>query len=273
MNVRLEAYRESAEYIQCRLPKIPKTAVVLGSGLGRLAKELTGLVTLPYESIPHFPKSTAPSHKGQLHYGRLGSTDCLLLEGRFHYYEGYSLEQAASYVPVLKLAGVENLILTNAAGGISHFLLPGDLMLLTDHIKFFDDSPLRGENCDELGPRFPDMTKAYTPGLLQTARKAASRLSISLQEGVYAYMSGPQYETPAEIRALRTLGADAVGMSTVPEVIKAAHCGLSVLALSCITNLAAGVGENPLTSDEVVETAGKSVGKLADLVREIVNLL
>lgn len=273
MNVRLQAYRESAEYIRRRLPKIPKTAVVLGSGLGPLAESLRERATLSYGEIPHFPVSTAPSHKGRLHGGRLGEATCLMLEGRFHYYEGYSFEQVSCYVPVLKLLGVENLLLTNAAGGISPSLKPGDLMLLCDHIKFFDDSPLRGENWEELGPRFPNMTSAYTPRLRETARRAAAELSIPLSEGVYAYMPGPQYETPAEIRALRILGADAVGMSTVAEVIRAAHCGLSVLAVSCITNMAAGITGAPLTGSEVVQTAEKSVEKMAGLVRKIVNLL
>jgi purine-nucleoside phosphorylase len=255
-----EDYLQSLEYIRSRLKVQPKTAVVLGSGLGEFAGELKNPVAIPYCEIPHFPRSTVKSHEGQLYCGFVENVPCLVMSGRFHYYEGWGFDAAAYYVRVMKLLGIENLVITNAAGCISADtdFLPGDLMLVTDHINFSGFSPCRGENIDAFGDRFFDMTEAYPKDLRKVALKCAGELNIKLHEGVYAYMTGPQFETPAEIRALKILGADAVGMSTVPEVIEAVHCGIKVLGISCLTNYAAGIRNSPITDNEVVTAAGKA---------------
>ncbi len=251
----MEQIRKAAGYITARIDTIPKTALVLGSGLGNFAERLSNRVEIPYVQIPGFPASTVPGHAGKLIYGTICGAPLLCLSGRFHFYEGYEMKDVAFYVQVLRTLGVKQLILTNAVGGINASFSPGDLMLITDHIKFFDTTPLRGKNIEELGPRFFDMSHAYTPELLNVARKAAMQEEIELKEGVYAFMPGPCFETPAEIRMLRTLGADTVGMSTVPEVIAAAHCGMQVLGISCVTNMAAGILNQPLSHEEVIETA------------------
>lgn len=264
-----EDYIKSAEYIRARAGSIPKTAVVLGSGLGEMTRDMTDAAVIDYKDIPNFPLSTAPSHDGRMFI----DGNMIALSGRFHYYEGYTMEQAAYYVRVLKLLGVQSLILTNAAGGINTEFSSGALMMITDHIKFFDESPLRGANMPEFGVRFPDMTKCYSDKLQATARKTAEKLGIELRSGVYAFMPGPSYETPAEIRALRILGADAVGMSTVPEAIAARHAGLDILAVSCITNMAAGITGEQLTEEEVIETANRIKGSFGSLVRGVVREL
>lgn len=237
----MQAIAEAAETIRTKLSAHPFIALILGSGLGDFADRLENPVTLSYSDIPHFPVSTAPFHKGQLVAGYLKGKYVILLNGRIHYYEGYSMEQVVFPVRVLKTLGVKTLVVTNAAGAINLSYQIGDLMVISDHIKFFSDSPLRGKNIDVFGPRFCDMTEAYTPSLRILAQKLAGELSIPLHEGVYAYMSGPSYETPAEIRMLRTLGADVVGMSTVPEVLTAAHAGMQIFGLSFCTNMAAGI--------------------------------
>ncbi len=236
----------------------PDIALILGSGLGYMGDTLEDAVAIDYGDIPHFKASTAPDHKGRLVFGRLGGKNVAVMQGRIHYYEGYSYREVAYPVQVLRLLGARTLIVTNASGGIDTSFQAGELMLITDHIKFFNDSPLRGENLPELGERFPDMTFAYTPALCELARRAAREEDIVLREGVYAYFPGPQFETPAEIRALRTLGAAAVGMSTVPEVIAAAHAGMRVLGISLVCNMAAGVLNQPLSAGEVTETADRS---------------
>lgn len=264
--MKMEDHRVSAEFILEQIGQKPVTAVVLGSGLGNLAEELESACRIDYRAIPHFPVSTAPGHKGELIFGCYHGADILIFSGRFHYYEGWSVEQSAYYVRVLKMMGVRNLVLTNAAGCINEKFRPGDLMMVSDHINLTGLSPARGENREEFGPRFFDMTDAYSKVLRRAAAEYARLCGVPLREGVYAYMTGPQYETPAEIRALRVLGADAVGMSTVPEVIEAAHCGLRTLCISCLTNYAAGISGRPLSGQEVVEAASQSAGGFSRLL-------
>ncbi len=237
----MQKLSRAAEFIQKKIGTRPEIALILGTGLGSFAELLEDAVTVPYNEIPDFPVSTAPYHKGQLVSGRLGEKQVVVMQGRVHYYEGYSMKDVAFPVWVLKLLGVKTLFVTNASGAINLDYHVGTLMMLSDHIKFFNDTPLRGENLGEFGPRFFDMSKAYTPALRELAREKAKELSIPLEEGVYAYMSGPNYETPAEIRMLRTLGADVVGMSTVPEVLVAVHSGMEVFGLSFCVNMAAGI--------------------------------
>jgi purine-nucleoside phosphorylase len=270
MTYSLENYLQSAEYIRSKITTHPKIAVVLGSGLGGFAHQIENPVLIPYKDIPNFPSSTALSHEGTLYCGHISEKPCLVLSGRFHYYEGWSFEQVAYYVRVMKLLGIEKLIITNAAGCINTTFAQGDLMIITDHINFSGQSSCRGENIAAFGERFFDMTNVYSKTLQSTALKCAKQLGISLHEGVYAYMTGPQYETPAEIRALQILGADAVGMSTVPETIEAAHCGINVLCVSCLTNFAAGICNSPLNSDEVIGVANKSSGDFNALLKLIV---
>lgn len=237
----LQKLKEAAGYLKSRLSCVPEIALVLGTGLGNFAESLTNTTVIPYGEIPHFPVSTAPYHKGQLVAGLLDGKPLLIMQGRFHYYEGYTMEQAAFPVRVFRLLGIKTLILTNAVGAINTDYRVGDLMLISDHIKFFNESPLRGPNLDDFGPRFNDMSDAYTKKLRLLAKETAQELGITLHEGVYAYMPGPSYETPAEIRMLRVLGADVVGMSTVPEALTAAHAGMELLGISYCCNMAAGI--------------------------------
>lgn len=274
----LAAERKAADYIRAALKKhgqehFPKTGLILGSGLGAIAEELDNPIHIEYKDIPGFPVSTVSGHKGRLVAGMLGSRAVAVMQGRFHYYEGYSMKQVVFPVRVFTLLGVENLILTNAAGGINTAFIPGDLMLIKDHIKFMDENPLRGPNIDEFGPRFNDMSDAYPADLRRKAKKAAEEAGIDLREGVYAYWTGPCFETPAEIRMLRVLGADAVGMSTAPEVITAAHAGLKVAAISTITNMAAGMLDQKLSHEEVMEMGGRVKEKLLSLLKKIAEEL
>ena len=245
--------------------------LVLGSGLGDLADEISDPIVIPYADIPHFPVSTVAGHAGRLVIGKLEGKNVICMQGRFHYYEGYEMDQLVFPIQVMKLLGVKRLILTNASGCVNRNWEPGNLMLITDHIKLAPQCPLRGHNEDSLGLRFFDMTRAYDPELLDIARKEAKRLGIPLKEGVYMFFSGPNYETPAEVRAAAALGADAVGMSTVPEVIAAAHCGLSTLGLSCMTNMGAGMDSKPLDHEEVLETGLRVKGQFTSLVKAIVK--
>lgn len=271
MSIPGNKFRKSAEYISSRAGTAAKTAVVLGSGLGGLARALKDAVRIPYGDIPCFPMATNKSHEGVLYAGTLAGRPCLVFSGRLHYYEGLSFEEAAYPVRVMKLLGVHSVVFTNAAGCLNTAFAPGELMLITDHLNFSGQSPCRGENDDAFGPRFFDMTDAYSRELRAVALAQAAKAGIPLREGIYAYMTGPQYETPAEIRALRLLGADAVGMSTVPEVIEAAHCGLKALAVSCLTNYAAGITDEPLSDDEVVKTASKSALEMEKLVAAVLG--
>ncbi len=252
----------------CQLPRI---GVILGSGLGAFANTLSGETVIPYEDIPHFPRAGVEGHAGTLHIGAVGEQQVAVMSGRMHYYEGHSMARVTLPTRVLAGLGVKTVLVTNAAGGINPEFEPGDIMAITDHINLTGDNPLRGPNEDELGPRFPDMSSAYDSSIRETIRAAAKEVGISLKEGVYAGLAGPSYETPAEIRMLRTLGGDAVGMSTVAEVIVAAHAGLKVGGLSVITNLAAGLSDGPLTHDEVKETGERVREGLCKLLTEIIT--
>ena len=248
----------AAEYIRSQITDVPDVCLVLGSGLGPLTERVTPISTIPYESIPHFPKTTVAGHEGMLLVAELSGRLTFIMKGRFHYYEGYSTSQATFYVRVMAQLGVKTLVMTNAAGGINDQMKPSELMVITDHIGLFCDSPLRGPNLDQFGPRFPDQTLVYDVSLREKLLESAKELNIPLHQGVYAYTRGPQYETPAEIRALKTLGGDAVGMSTVAEAIAASHSGMKVLAVSCITNYAAGISGQPLSHEEVMQNANAS---------------
>lgn len=253
-------YRESANSLVEKLGEFrPRVLLILGSGLGALGDEVQDPIAVPYDQVPHMKRSTAPDHKGRFLFGRLSGQSVAVMQGRLHTYEGWSFADVSYPIRVLRLLGAETLIVTNAAGAVNTAFAAGDIMLITDHIKLFGESPLCGANLDEFGPRFPDMSHVYTPALRDAARQAAGELGIVLREGVYMYFPGPQYETPAEVRLARTLGADAVGMSTVPEAIVAAHCGMDVLGFTLCTNMAAGVLDQPLSGEEVI-AAGIAAG-------------
>lgn len=267
-NYVFQQYQESAEALRRRLNGfVPQVLLILGSGLGALGDQVESPIVVPYEEVPHMKHSTAPDHKGRFVFGRLAGRNVAVMQGRLHAYEGWSFADAAYPVRVLRLLGAETLIVTNAAGAVNDAFDVGDIMLITDHIKFFAMSPLTGPNVEEFGPRFPDMTHVYTPALQAVARDAAKKLDLRLQEGVYMYFPGPQYETPAEIRAARLLGADAVGMSTVPETIVAAHCGMKVLGFTLCTNMAAGVLDQPLSGEEVIEAGKVAAPRFSALVK------
>jgi len=258
--------QEAAMYITSRIGNTPvDIGMVLGSGLGGLADELQDAVAISYKDIPYFPVSTVFGHKGRLVVGTLEGKRVMCMQGRFHYYEGYGMDQVVFPIQVMHALGINNLLVTNAAGGVNSSYKPGDLMLITDHIKLIADSPMRGPNYDTLGERFFDMTNAYDKRLSALAREEAKRLGITLHEGVYMFFAGPSYETPAEVRAARILGSDAVGMSTVPEALAASHMRMKVLGISCITNMAAGILDQPLNHAEVMETS--------DRVKEAFTLL
>ena len=262
-------YQESADAIRARIGSFtPRIAMILGSGLGYLGDEVEDAVAVPYGEIPHFRASTAPGHKGQLVFGTLAGQRVAVMQGRMHHYEGYSYEEVSYAVRVLRLLGCCVLVVTNAAGCVNLSWKAGDLMLIADQIKIFMESPLRGPNLPEFGPRFPDSSHLYTPALQAVARQAAQALDIPLREGVYMYFPGPQYETPAEIRFARTAGADAVGMSTAPEVIAAAHCGMQVLGFTLLSNMAAGILPQPLTEQEVLDAGAAARDKFSRLVLE-----
>ena len=254
--------------IASRAKERPRVLLVLGSGLGSLAERVEG-IRIPYEDIPHFPRVTVEGHAGYLAVGRLNGVSVAALSGRFHYYEGYGLDDVTFFVRVLASLGAKTMLVTNAAGGVNKKFKVGDLMLLTDHINFLGANPLRGANVPP-GPRFPDMSTAYDPALRKIALDVAKKEKIKLRQGIYVASMGPCYETPAEIRMARTLGADAVGMSTVPEVIAARHMGIRVLGLSCITNMAAGVTKQKLDHREVLEIAEKAKAGLLEVLGRII---
>jgi len=248
----------AADYISSKVGNIPDTAIVLGSGLDTFGDSIEVETKLLYSEIPEFPTTSVLGHNGELICGAVNGKRILAMKGRFHIYEGHKVEDATLYVRVLAILGVKNLILTNAAGAINNSYKPGDLMLIDDHISFFCDSPLIGKNDERFGTRFPSMEEVYSKKLKAIAKSAANELGISLKEGIYVYSKGPMYETPAEIRALKILGADACGMSTVPEAIVAVHSGIKVLGISCCTNMAAGISDLPVSHEEVIKT-GKSI--------------
>ena len=269
-----QQYQESAAALAERLGDFkPEILLILGSGLGDLGDEVERPVVVPYTEVPHMKQSTVPDHRGQFVFGTLAGRRVAVMQGRLHTYEGWSFADVSYPVRVLRLLGAETLLVTNAAGAVNTAFSAGDIMLITDHIKLFGTSPLWGPNADGFGPRFPDMSHVYTPRLQEIARQAAAELAVPLREGVYMYFPGPQYETPAEVRAARILGADAVGMSTVPETITAAHCGMEVLGFTLCTNMAAGVLDRPLSSDEVL-AAGQAAGpRFSALVKACLNRL
>lgn len=267
----LAAYIESANYIKGLVGAAPSTAIILGSGLDGFADAIEEKTTIPYSDIPNFPQSTVAYQKGQLIIGRVGGKRVLAMNGRFHFYEGYEMWQVAYPIGVFKLLGVNKLIITNAAGGVSDKYRLGDIVSVRDHIKFAADSPTRGANINDFGPRFFDMQTVYDKNLNMLAQRVAKEQNIELKEGIYGYMTGPQYETPAEINMLRILGATLVGMSTVPEVIMAAQCRIPVLCLSCVTNMAAGMTGAALTEKDVLDT-GKMISlKFNTLVSKIIS--
>lgn len=263
--------REAAEFVRKRIRVVPQVAVVLGSGLGAFADELTDAVTLPYDGIPHWPPARVIGHPGKLTVGTTGARTVAALAGRAHYYEGHPMPTVTFGARVMGVLGVRALIVTNAAGGINTAFSQGALMVIDDHINLVGTNPLIGPNDERFGPRFPDMTEAYSKRLRRLADEVARELGVPLAHGIYAGLHGPSYETPAEIRYLRSIGADAVGMSTVAEVIVARHMGVDVLGLSCITNMAAGVVDQPLDHTEVMATAERVKGSFIALLKGIVE--
>lgn len=260
--------RESADALRGRLGDFrPRILLILGSGLGELGGEVETPIVIPYDDVPHMKHSSAPGHQGRFLFGTLAGQDVAVMQGRLHTYEGYLPREVAYPVRMLRLLGAETLVVTNAAGAVNTAFHPGDVMLITDHIQLFGMGPLNGENVEEFGPRFPDVSRIYTPELQSLARRTAFALNLPLREGVYMYFPGPQFETPAEVRAARVLGADAVGMSTVPETVTAAHCGMRVLGFTLCTNMAAGVLPRPLTGEEVLEAAREAAPRFTALVK------
>lgn len=253
-----------------RIPFEPKVAIVLGSGLGDYGNEIKTVETIPYSEINGFPISTVPGHKGQFIFGYVGEIPVVCMQGRVHYYEGYNISDVVLPTRLMHLMGAKVLFLTNASGGINLSFGAGDFMLITDHISLFAPNPLIGPNIDELGTRFPDMSSVYDKELCDTIRSAAGELGINIMEGVYAQLTGPSFESPAEIRMLKTLGVDAVGMSTVVEAIAANHCGMRICGISCVCNLAAGLSANPLSHEEVQAAAAEAAPKFKKLVTETI---
>ena len=257
--------KEAAQYIKDQGVDTLEVGLILGSGLGELADEIEDRVVIQYTDIPSFPVSTVEGHAGQLVCGTLGGKKVIALQGRFHYYEGYTMEVVTFPIRVMSELGVESMIVTNAAGGVNRDFTPGDLMMITDHINFFGTNPLIGANDEERGPRFPDLSQAYDLEYQTFIKEAATELDLPLKEGVYFGMTGPTYESPAEIRMISTLGGDSVGMSTVPEVIVARHAGIRVAGISCITNFAAGLG-GELNHEDVIEVSTKIRSSFKSLV-------
>lgn len=268
---RLTMINEATSYIQKQTNLTPEIGLILGSGLGDLAEEIENPTKISYRDIPHFPISTVEGHAGQLVIGTLQGRNVVAMQGRFHYYEGYPIQDVVFPVYVMKQMGIKLLFVSNACGGMNRAFSAGDLMIITDHINFTGDNPLIGANYSELGPRFPDMSQAYTPQLVSFVEETAQQLGIKVQKGVYGGISGPTYMTPAELIMLARLGADTVGMSTVPEVIVASHSGLKVIGISCITDMAIGEELEPLTHEQVVKVANQTKPKFISLVKEIVK--
>ncbi|WP_100372582.1 purine-nucleoside phosphorylase [Bacillus sp. FJAT-45037] len=267
----LEKIKQSATYLEGKLSTKPEIGLILGSGLGELADEIEDAVKIPYTDIPNFPVSTVEGHAGQLVIGKLNGKDVVAMQGRFHYYEGYSMQDVTFPVRVMKQIGVELMVVTNACGGMNKNFAPGDLMIITDQLNMTGDNPLIGSNFEELGPRFPDMSSAYTPEYVDFVENTAKNLDINVQKGVYAGVTGPTYMSGAELIMLRNVGGDVVGMSTVPEVIVASHANMKVIGISCITDMAIGEDLKGITHEEVVEVANRTKPKFIKLVKEIVS--
>ncbi|MFP7334883.1 purine-nucleoside phosphorylase [Shouchella clausii] len=269
----LEQMKEAAEYIQSKSSLSPNVGIILGSGLGNVADEIENKVSIAYEEIPHFATSSAIGHANQLVMGTLKGQTVVAMKGRYHFYEGYDLQQVTFPVRVMKALGVNTLLITNSCGAVNTNFSPGELMLIRDHLNLVGTNALIGENEDALGPRFPDLSEVYSSRLRQIAKSVAAEQGTTLQEGVYSWWSGPAYETPAEVRMIRILGGDAVGMSTVPEATVAAHAGMEVLGISCLTNMACGILEEPLSHDDVIEVAGKANAAFTKLVKGVLDRL
>ena len=270
MDYTREYFQAAADFLRTKTNFAPEVGVVLGSCLGPFAQAIEDPIEVDYADVPHFLLSTVASHAGKLLFGTVAGKRVVCMSGRFHSYEGYSFQELVIPVRVLKLLGVRALVLTNAAGGVNTDYRPGDVMILRDHIKLNGASPLRGPNVEDFGPRFFDVSRMYTPELRALALDRAKGSPLRVHEGTYMFFPGPQFETPAEIRAARFLGADAVGMSTVTEALTAAHCGLPLLALSVITNMAAGVLDRPLSGQEVDETAERIAGPFSAYMKAII---
>ena len=268
-----ERAEHATRIIRSRISVEPRIAVVLGSGLGGFADDFEEAVTIPYEDIPGFVRSTAAGHAGRLVVGKVDSVPVLAMQGRVHYYEGYSLEEVTFPVRTFGLLGIKTLILTNAAGGINVQLTQGALMVISDHLNLMGVNPLRGPNDERFGPRFPDMTAVYSPELQELVVEEAKAINAEVRRGIYGALSGPSYETPAEIHLLRNLGADAVGMSTVPEAIVARHMGLEVLGISCITNMAAGISDEPINHEEVMATGDAVRETFTELLQRVIGAI
>jgi purine-nucleoside phosphorylase len=266
----LERIQETAAYLRSKMHTHPETAIILGTGLGSLANEITDKYEIGYETIPNFPVSTVEGHSGKLIFGKLGDKDIMAMQGRFHYYEGYAMTEVTFPIRVMRELGIQTLFVSNAAGGMNPDFEIGDLMIITDHINFFPEHPLRGKNIP-YGPRFPDMSEAYNKGLIQKANEIAQEKGIKVQHGIYIGTQGPTYETPAEYKMFRILGADAVGMSTVPEVIVANHCGIRVFGMSVITDLGVEGKIVEVTHEEVQKAADAAQPLMTSIMRELIN--
>ncbi len=266
-----ERAEKAARMIRARANAEVSVAIVLGSGLGAFADDLTHAVAIPYEEIPGFARSTVEGHAGKLVIGKAGDMAVAVMQGRFHFYEGYSLEEVTFPIRVLKLLGVRTVVLTNAAGTLKIEFTPGSLMVISDHLNLLGDNPLRGANDERFGPRFPDLTSVYARRLQDIVIDEATAMGLEVRRGIYAALSGPSYETPAEIHMIRTLGADAVGMSTVPEAIVARHMDMQVVGISCITNLAAGVSDKPIDHSQVMAIGERVRGDFTTLLNRVVG--
>ncbi|HJF30650.1 MAG TPA: purine-nucleoside phosphorylase [Sporosarcina psychrophila] len=266
-----EEILEAKSYILSKTNTIPEIGIILGSGLGGLADEIENGVVIPYEDIPFFSKSDAVGHANELVIGNLEGKTVVAMKGRYHFYEGYSLDEVTFPVRVMKALGIEKLIITNACGAVNTDFNPGELMLITDHLNLVGINPLIGKNNDDLGTRFPDVSEVYNREMRNTALQVARESDITLREGIYGWWSGPVYETPAEIRMIRILGADAVGMSTVPEAVVAIHSGIKVLGISCLTNMACGILDEPLSHKDVIEVAAKSRNSFVHLIKNVLK--
>lgn len=261
---------EAIAFIKKQAPLLPEVGVVLGSGLGEFAESVTEKTVIPYETIPHFKKVSVVGHAGRLVIGKIKDKPTAVMQGRYHYYEGHDIREVVFPVRVLCRLGIKKLLLTNAAGGINNMLVPGDLMIIRDHINMMGLNPLRGENDDRLGPRFPDMSRVYDETMVEIIAQTMHTMGMGVKKGVYLALSGPSYETPAEIRMLAAMGADAVGMSTVPEAIAARHMGAAVAGISCVSNLAAGISKAPLSHKEVTETADRVKDQFINLLSAVI---
>jgi purine-nucleoside phosphorylase len=269
----MDRIREASEYIKGRTGLRPRAGIILGTGLSGLASAIEGGVSIPYSDIPHFPQSTVQSHKGELIIGKLGEVTVVAMAGRFHYYEGYNMKEVTFPVRVMKLLGVERLVVSNASGGASLRVAAGDLAIITDHLNLFPDNPLRGANLDELGPRFPDMVDAYDKEMILLAKKIAVESGIDLKEAVYAGVPGPNLETRAEFLYFRSIGADVVGMSTIPEVLVARHMDIPVMAFTAVTNEGWSEDRVPATVEEVIEQSGEIAPKMESMVKSVLNTI